>query len=172
MARDPKLSYPVFVIESDHSNEFTGFKVIRNRFDFTVFGRVPNSAKYTNGYLFDCEGRSYTYEGAAGWPRFSPALCKILDSIILPGLVSKVLETAIYFGPKPVALSEPNLEGFKSMVVSSIERHQGKPQHQLRKVIASKGSFREIIEGIEWWAYHGGIRDPDGHPDDSPEYNP
>ena len=172
MKHDPKLSYPVFVIESDHSNEFTGFNVVRNRFDFTVFGRVPNSAKYTNGYLFDSEGRRYTDKGAAGWPRFSPALCRVLDSIILPGLISKILEAIIYFGPKPVVLSNPNLNEFKSMVESSIENYQGKPQHQLRKVVASKGSFQEVIEGIEWWVCHGGIRDPDGHPDDSPEYTP
>ena len=172
MMRDPKLRYPLFVIESDRFNEFTGFKVIRNRFDFAVFGRVPNSAQYTKGYLFDCEGRRYTYEGAAGWPRFSPALCKVLDNILLPGLVSKILEAAVYFGPKPVAVSELDLTGFKSTVVSSVEEYEGKPQHQLRSVVASKGSFREAIEGVEWWIYHGGIRDPDGHPADSPEYSP
>ncbi len=172
MRSDPKLDYPLFLIEIDRSHEFTGYKVVRNRFDFIAFGRVPNSDKYSDGYLFDCAGRRYTYEGAAGWPRFSPGLCKILDSLILPGLISKVAEIAIYFGPQPVSVDETDLDGFKSTVISSIEEYERKPQHQLRMVIASKGSFREVIKGIEWWIYHGGIRDPDGHTDASPEYRP
>lgn len=142
MSSEPKLNYLVFLIESDRKNEFTSYKVIRNRYDFALFGRVPNSAKYSNGLLFNCDGRCYTYKGAAGRPRFSPKLCRILDNMLLPGMFSKVLEAAFYFGPKPVSVKKLDLESFRSLVVASIEEYERKPEQQLTRVVAKKGTYR------------------------------
>jgi hypothetical protein len=172
MKSDPKLNYPVFLIESNRFQKFTGFNVVKNRFDFTVFGRVPNAVKFSGGSIFTCDGRCYTYQGSAGWPRFSPRLCVLLDSLLVPGLIYKLAETFIYFGPKPVSSAKLDLNSFKSAIIDSIENYDCRTQPQLRKVVATKGSFREVIEGIEWWSYHGGVRDADGHPHNNPEYSP
>jgi hypothetical protein len=90
----------------------------------------------------------------------------------VPGLVFKFAEFFIYFGPKLVSEECLDLDRFKTDIVNSIENYENKKLPQLRKVVATRDSFCSVIEGIEWWAYNGDVRDADGHPDNSPEYVP
>lgn len=158
------LSYPVFLVENDRTHVFTGYNVVRKPTDFTTFGRVPNSEKYSDGLLFDSKGRLFNYHGADGWPRFSPQVCAILDYLVLPGLLSKLLEAVFYFGPKLTSGEKLDLQSYKEAIIERVERFEKSDQPQLRLIIADKKDFASVIEGLDWWRFHGGQRDEDGHP--------
>ncbi|MFY0648562.1 hypothetical protein [Sulfitobacter geojensis] len=153
MKWNPKLCYPLFLIETDRAQKYSWFFVVNSRFGFNTFGRVPNSAQFSDGLMFACDGSLFSHKGSAGWPRFSPSVCLVLDNLGIPGLVSKIAEAVTYFGPQPVSHEKLDLASFKSAVIESIEKYRRKTKPQLRKIIAPKGSFREVIEGIHWWQW-------------------
>jgi len=158
------LKYPIFIIEHDRKHEFTGFKVVHRQTRFSAFGRVPNSQQYNKGQVFDSEGQVYKYFGTSGYPRFHPKVCIILDSLLIPGLISKLLAMFTYFGPNLVEVEKVDPEEIRSRIVSEIMNYGSKDIDQLVKILSTKIDYLSILEGVEWWIYHGGRRDEDGHP--------
>jgi hypothetical protein len=158
------LKYPVFIIENLRTNKFTGFDIVYGSTGFSVWGRVPNSKKFANGYLFDANGSIFKYSGSSGWPRFSPRTCLVLDSLLIPGILSKLFERVGYFGPALTGEEHVDVEEFKIRVVASIEKYGSKDLTQLKSLLSQKTDFISILEAVDWWRYHGGKRDEDGHP--------
>jgi hypothetical protein len=157
------LEFPVFFIEDRKSNKFTGYEVTYGSTGFTVWGRVPNSKKFTSGHLFDAGGRVFKYSGSSGWLRFSPKVCLILDNLIIPGIISKLFETFGYYGPTLVTEEESDIEAYKYRLVAYIERYGSKDIDQLKSLLSGKSNFVDVLNAVDWWRYHGGKRDEDGH---------
>ena len=158
------LKYPIAVVESSPAHEFTGFMIVRRQTGFSVLGRVPNSQKFGEGYVFDSCGQIFRYAGSSGKPRFSPKLCVILDNLLVPGFLSKLLEVFVYFGPELLSREKVLLAEFKARLLLAIEAHGSEDVDQLRQVLSDKTSFQDVLEGVDWWRYCGGRRDRDGHP--------
>ena len=114
----------------------------------------------------------FDYAGCDGPFRFNPSLCVILDSLFLPGLLFKAFEMAVYHGPTLGKHERLEIDAFRQTTVQLVEKYRRRAEPHLRDVLARKTSFQDIIEGVDWWRYHGGVRDPDGHPKESPEYSP
>lgn len=169
---DSKFDFPWLCVESSNTSSCFGFEVIRSRAQFITLGRVANSRAFGAGSAFTSAGRYIGYRGSAGWPRFPPRVCAVLDNLVLPGLLTKAAAIFFYYGPLLESQESVSLSVFRERVIASIENYQGHAEPQLRRVLATSNSFREIIEGVHWWQYHGGVRDPDGHPEDSEEYGP
>lgn len=158
------LDYPVFLIENDRKNQFTGFNIVYRPTGYSVWGRVPNANKYQEGQMFDASGRIFKYAGSSGWFRFSPKVCSVLDSLILPGLVSKLFEALAYYGPALMTGEKVDIEEFKHRLLASIERYGSKDLDQLSSLVSKATDFVAVLEAVDWWRYNGGTRDEDGHP--------
>lgn len=158
------LKYPIFIIEDDRAHEFTGFNVVLQQTNFLPFGRVPNSQKYNQGYVFDSKGRVYKYFGPSGYLRFHPKACIILDALIIPGLLFKLLAMFTYLGPNLIEVENVDPEEFKHRIVSKVMNYGSKDINQLVEILSTKTDYQSILKGVDWWRYHGGRRDEDGHP--------
>lgn len=167
-----KADYPWLCVEESKENKYFGFEVVRGQADFITSGRVANSETFRIGCVFTGTGRYLTYRGSAGWPRFHPRVCILLDNLVLPGLLTKAAAVFFYFGPMLQGQEKLSVEEFRQSIIDSIEGYRGRTERQLRRVLAKRDSYRDIIEGVEWWQYHGGVRDSDGHQEDSADYNP
>ncbi len=172
------LEFPVFLAESNPKHRYTGFQVVHSRWGFVPFGRVQNTKNFHRGIIADPSGRVCQYEGSAGWPKFPPSACKFLDNLVIPGLVSKIVETFGYFGPRLVSCERCSLGEFKEKILAAIEVFGDRDFDELRDMIAGQPDYLSVIKAVEHWQYHGGKRDEDGHPkylDDgsiNPEYSP
>ncbi len=158
------LKYPIAVVENSPAHRFTGFMIVRRQTGFSVLGRVPNSQKFGEGHVFDSAGQIFCYAGSSGKPRFSPGLCVILDNLLVPGFLSKLIELFLYFGPELVSREKLLPAEFKSRLLSAIEAHGSEDVDELRQVLVGRTGFQDILEGVDWWRYCGGRRDRDGHP--------
>ncbi len=96
----------------------------------------------------------------------------MLDNLLIPGLITKFFELFIYFGPKLMTYEEVTVDEFREAMISSIENFRDSTEPGLRNLLAAKNKYSEIIEGVHWWQYNSGTRDPDGHPIGSNEYSP
>jgi len=163
------LRYPVFLVES-RSTAFTIFDVAERQGDFVTLGRVPVAGRYVEGWMFDSAGTVFDYAGSAGWPRFGRKAKGVLEALVLPGLLFKPLAMLRYFGPRLVAARQEEAGAFRELIFDRIRRHvKPKDRPQLRALLDKARSPEEMIRAIDWWRYHGGARDADGHPLDEDE---
>lgn len=158
------LVYPVFLIEDQKAHKFTGYDVINNRLGFTVFGRVPNSQKYRKGLVFDASGYVFSYRGSAGWPRFQPKTCVVLDNLLIPGLLTKLGELLGYFGPNLLSKENLDLGSYGGKLLTAMSVFEKKDFPELEQLLFEKQNFESMIEAIHWFRMYGGRRDEDGHP--------
>ena len=158
------LAYPIFCIENDPRNPIFGYDVKRRQTDFTAFGRVPRRNKFKSGKIFDSIGTVYDYTGSAGTPRFSSNTCDILDAMLIPGLLFKLIETQVYFGPKLGDGRHACLPDFIDGLIDRIEKFERAKQPELQELLSESHSYTDAIEIVDKWRYFGGRRDLDGHP--------
>ncbi len=161
------IAYPIVVIE-DLPHEFLIMDIVRKRNGFITFSRVPTIGNFQHGKVFDSAGQIFRYEGECGWPRFRGVVKIILEAIILPTILTKLLESFVYFGPDLRSVEQVPLDDFRRLLVqavSSFEKSR-KSLTELEELLKRKKTYRDVIEGVDWWRYHGGRRDPDGHPED------
>jgi len=158
------LEYPLFLAERKSDGGIRWYDVIFSQAGFTTFGRVPLASQYSNGHVFDSSGRVYVYLGASGWPRFSQVICNVLDNLIIPGLFFRGLGFFVYFGPKLVSSERLDLEEFEAEILTVVRGFQDPGFEELKKSVLSSTDFRSVIEGVDWYRFHGGDRDEDGHP--------
>lgn len=159
-----KLRYPIFLIEKK-AQRYAIFDIANTKSDFVVGSRMPASKKYVDGYLFDSSGAVYEYKGSSGWPRFGEVSKPILEILIVPALLAKLAAYFFYYGPNLVTSRKVNPDEFKALILENLARHtQPKQQLELKAVLEKADSYEKVIRAIDWWRFHGGKRDEDGHP--------
>lgn len=158
-----QITYPVYIIENQRQ-KYNNANIVRRQTGFITLGRVPAKRKFVKGHLFDSRGICYEYQGECGWPRYGGRFREIAELLILPALISKVLEVFLYFGPDLKEETPLSLDQFKAKIVQSTARIAKKDLDQLKRTLASKTDYISVIEGVEWWLYNAGKRDQDGHP--------
>lgn len=168
------LAYPIAIVEHKKGNPLCGFDVVYSKRGFTTFGRVPNAAKFRSGIIFDCSGQVFEYEGSSGWPRFSSATSNLLDNLLLPGIITKVVECFGYFGPTLISQELLGIETYRAKLYAAISSYGAKDLQQLKQILNAKTTYRSVLEGFEHWRYFGDNRDEDGHPEllENGEINP
>lgn len=158
-----KLAFPAFVIE-DRAGEYKIYDVITRNSDFLTFGRVPTVGTFNAGYVFDAAGRLYRYESERGWPRFSKRWKNLLEALILPGLLFKIVAYLVYYGPDVLPGEQLELGEFRRRIIERLQVYEkGRDARQVRMVLNRATSYSEAIKAIDWYRLFGGRRDPDGH---------
>lgn len=156
--------FPVFIIEEKRRPNYTSYDVVRSMRGFVTFSRLPEQKRYTRGKVFDSEGRICRYKGECGWPRFSGMTKTVLEALILPPLLSKLAECYTYFGPKLTSSESVSLKQFKKEIIDSMRPFEKSDFRQLVSLTDEAANYTAVLEEIDWFRYHGGKRDNDGHP--------
>lgn len=158
------LTYPVFLIESEKGRELTGYTVVESQTGFVPLGRLPAADKYVDGLIFDSAGYVYEYCGARGWPRFGGFWRPLLEALILPSILIKILEFVVYFGPDLKSARKMELDEFKTGIVDAVASFERHEVIQLESMLSEKGDYISAIESVDWFRYFGGHRDELGLP--------
>jgi hypothetical protein len=163
MMEQRTLIYPVFIVEKK-AQKYAIFDIARRQSDFIIFSRLPPKVEYLEGKLFDSEGTVYDYLGSSGSPRFGPALKILLEALIVPSLMMKALASVVYFGPSLTTSKKVDISEYRDLIMTHLTRHtRPKERPQLRSLLDKASTYKEVIEAIDWWRFHGGERDEDGH---------
>ncbi|AKS44812.1 hypothetical protein SAMN05444287_2274 [Octadecabacter temperatus] len=170
--------YPVFWVESKKRRSFSTYGKVNRRSGFTTFSQLPRKKQFTRGKCFDASGVLFLYDGSAGAPRFNGMTKTVLENLILPSILGKVIEHLRYFGPKLISSSSMDLETFKLELFSAIIAHGRSDCEELQFNLSEANNFKAAINAAENWQFHSGQRDADGHPrhledgTKNPEYVP
>lgn len=157
------LNYPVFIVEKK-PQKYAIFDIARKQSDFILFSRLPPKVEYVEGALFDSEGTVYNYLGSSGSPRFGPAFKMLLESLIVPSLLMKALASVVYFGPNLILAQKVDTSEYRDLIMEHLKRHtRPKERSQLRSLLDKASTYKEMIDAVDWWRFHGGERDEDGH---------
>ncbi|WP_284176667.1 hypothetical protein [Frigidibacter sp. SD6-1] len=139
--------------------------IVRKQSNYITFSRMPKKGKFVEGRIFDSAGFCFEYSGECGWPRFGPVSSAILEPILIPAMLSKIQQHFFYFGPHLVGTRRVPIEEYKRQVLASIRQlGMGRRSEQLSRAIDDAPDARGVIEAVDRWRYHGGLRDADGHP--------
>lgn len=179
MAKDsPSMVFPVAIVEATNKNPYTGMYVVFRRAQFLTLGRMPNDEKYRDGRMYDAQGNIYSYSGCAGWPRFHPKTCIILEWFLIPGLIMNAVSFAVYLGPRITSVEHVEVDDFRESLIESVAVFGNKSLPELVGILKKRTSYETILLGLEQWRYFGDDRDSDGHPKYSekgttnPEHSP
>jgi hypothetical protein len=167
MQRDGKVhltvTWPLFVIE-DRANDYTIYDILSRQSDFLTFGRLPPVGKFRSGHAFDAGGKVYRYQSEAGWPRFSRRWKGLLENLIVPGPVFKLVSCFVYYGPALLPGEQLGLPDFRARILERMLVYEkGRDARQLKRALEKASSYPEVIAAIDWYRFHGGRRDADGH---------
>jgi hypothetical protein len=164
MINPRELKYPVFVVESK-AQKYAIFNLARAQSDFVVFTRLPPKGEYVDGMIFDAGGSMYTYKGSSGSPRFGSTLKAVLEAFIIPSLIAKVMARFVCFGPTPLTSRKLDLNQYRESLMKSMRSHtSARERLQLEALLQSADTYKKILASVDWWRFHGGKRDEDGHP--------
>lgn len=160
----PKLVFPVLVIEQSSKHKYSTLIVAHSSTDFVTFTRLPGKDQYRFGWLFDAGGQCGRYEGTQGPFIFEGLLKNILETLIVPSLVTYLTSMFVFSGPRLVESSMPALSDFKALLIEAFSVIGNKADiKELTAAIAKEDSYEQVIAAFERWQFHGGIRDEDGH---------
>lgn len=158
-----KIKYPVLVIEEPGS-ELTGMNNVRFKSDFHTSSRVPKIGKFKAGCLFDSAGFCYRYNGECGKPRFPVGWVSVLlETLIIPPIITKILERIYYFGPNITSRELLPVEVFKEEIISAVASRKAKDGPELRRALSREVTYDGVLKAVDHWRYYGGKRDKDGH---------
>jgi hypothetical protein len=158
------IRYPALLVETK-AQKYAIFDIASSQSDYVTFSRVPAKEEYVDGKVFDSCGQIFSYTGSAGWPRFGETSKFICELLIIPSLLAKAVAYVSYYGPDVKTARSVNLPIYKEEVLQQLSKHiKPKNRAELKSRISGASSFEEVIKAIDWWRYHGGKRDEDGHP--------
>ena len=163
MENQKNIAYPLFLIE-DKAQRYAIYNIIYSKDDFVVFSRVPPKGEYKMGIAFDSAGYVYSYAGSSGMPRFAPTPKLILEILILPSVVFKLMAKFIYYGPTLQSREKLSTDQFRELLIEKLSRYEkGKDRVQLVSLLDKAIDYKAMIDAVDFYRKFGGNRDEDGH---------
>lgn len=150
-----KLKYPNLVVENSGQLPML-FRVVRSPSEFVDWFSVPKKGTYTSGQVFDSAGRIYAYEGDASRVMVSGWLHTLLENIVVPSLVFKVMSLGVYFGPRVVQqYAKVPIDEFQREMLNAISQYEKNAEvERLAEQLDNAGkSHSAKIGAVRHWVF-------------------
>lgn len=138
------------------------YRVVRKPSEFVYWFNVPKKGTYTRGRLFDSAGEIFGYNGEASSLMVSGRLHTLLENIVLPSLVFKVMSFGVYFGPKAVNQEgRVSLDEFKDEMIREVSQYESRADvDQLTRELGVAGaSHADKIAAIRKWIHDSATKE-------------
>jgi len=161
-----KIKFPAIWVEFPRdppSDFYSDYLVIGSSAEFLTFSRLPDRKKFAAGWLFDSEGNIWSTSAPDQWYFLPRRANRILEMLILPGLLWALIRYLVWVGPKIRGRRMASISEFKSDLVRSISLHSQSDAAELSLRLKDKITVNQCISEFRNWVTFGGNRDEDGH---------